>query len=308
MNWWNNPLGTMYGPYFLGIYAAFIVVAALVARWMIRWRDPTRGFATPAVPESPDPYLMAYLRGGEFEVARLALFDLLHRGVVEQTETRSFFGLSRKQFFGLAPGAQLEGLSPVLQSVARWVGKKREGKNIFRDGIVTAVAKYAKDMQQEAERLGLATPTNDLWRQRGIAFLACASIVALGAYKFAAAMMTGHRNVAFLLVLGIVGCLFAVWIGGPRKLTDLGRRTLKALQTAFAGLQKNSSLAKGETPDRHLVLAMGIFGIAALQGTAHGAFYDLYRHSAGSSGGCGSGCGSGCGGGCGGGGCGGCGG
>lgn len=305
--WWNNPLGTMYGSHFLGFYAAFILIVAVLARWLVRGGDLTRRLDTPAVPEAPDPYLIAHLRGGKNEVARLALFDLLQRGILRQTSKPSFFGLSQKSYFGLVPSADIKGLSPVLRSVAKWVGRERDASRVFSDGIAGAVQDYTEAVQRKAERLSLATPPEEIATRTMVTVAACLMVIALGAYKFAAAQMTGHKNVAFLFLFGILGLAVILWLASPQRLTDLGRRTLKSMQTAFDGL-KTKFRGDGDY-DPRMVLAMGIFGIAILQGTAHGAFYDLYRQSAGSSSGCGSSCGSGCGGGgCGGGGCGGCGG
>ncbi len=304
--WWNNPLGTMYGPYFLALYAAVIVTTVTVARWIVRSGDSTRELATPTVPESPDPYLLAYLRGGKNEVARLALFDLLHRGVLRQTTRASFFGWSQKDYLGLVANSELKGLPPLLRSMAKWVGREREARSVFSDGIGGVVQDYAEAVQRKAERLNLATPQEELASRRMITVAAFLIVLALGAYKFVAAWMTEHRNVTFLVALGVAGCVLVPWLASPRKLTHLGCRTLQAMQTAFEGLK--SDFRQDGTYDPRTVLAMGIFGIAVLQGTAYGAFHDLFRHSAGSSSGCGSSCGSGCGGGgCGGGGCGGCG-
>lgn len=311
LDWlWNNPLGSMFGPLFLVLYVVVIGTVIAGSRWLIRQSDETRHEATPPVPETPDPYLVAWLRGGTNEVARLALFDLLQQGRIEQVEVKRAFGLVKKQTLRRSIGASGDGLSPLLNSVWKWLGTEREANTVFKSGLPEAVAPQTESLQVDCERLGLITREEGLHGQRLIRGAGLLAIAVLGGYKFAVALATGHHNVSFLVILGLGGCAAQLFLARTRRLTDLGRRTLKAMQTAFAGIQKD--VPADAAADPRLLLAMGVFGIIALQGTAHGGFYDLYRKSAASSGGCGAGisssCGSSCGGGCGGGGCGGCGG
>lgn len=313
LDWlWNNPLGTMYGPYFLVLYTIAIGTVIVGSRWLIRQSDETRHEPTPPVPETPDPYLVAWLRGNTNEVARLALFDLLQQGRIEQYAKKSAFGFVSTQMLRRAEGAGGDDLSPLLNAVWKWLGTEREANKVFQSGLPAAVAPQTESLQADCERLGLITREEGLHGQRLIRGAGLLAIAVLGGYKFAVALATGHHNVAILVVLGLGGCVAQLALARTRRLTDLGRRTLKAMQTAFAGIQKD--VPADATADPRLLLAMGVFGIIALQGTAYGGFYDLYRQSAASSGGCGAGisssCGSSCGGGggCGGGGCGGCGG
>lgn len=314
LDWlWNNPLGTMYGPYFLALYTIAIGTVIVGSRWLIRQGDETRHEPTPPVPETPDPYLVAWLRGNTNEVARLALFDLLQQGRIEQYAKKSAFGLVSTQMLRRAEGARGDDLSPLLNAVWKWLGTEREANKVFQSGLPEAVAPFTESLQADCERLGLITREEGLHGQRLIRGAGLLAIAALGGYKFTVALATGHHNVGGLIVLCLGGCVAELVLARTRRLTDLGRRTLKAMQTAFAGIQKD--VPADATADPRLLLAMGVFGIIALQGTAHGGFYDLYRKSAAASGGCGAGIGASCGsascgsgGGCGGGGCGGCGG
>lgn len=208
-------------------------------------------------------------------------------------------------------GASSDGLSPLLTSVWKWLGTEREANTVFKSGLPEAVAPHTESLQADCERLGLITKEGGLHGQRLIRGAGLLAIAVLGGYKFTIALATGHHIVGGLVVLGLGGCVLQLILARTRRLTDLGRRTLKAMQAAFTGIQKD---VPADAPaDPRLLLAMGVFGVIALQGTACGGFYDLYRKSAASAGGCGAGivssCSSSCGGGgCGGGGCGGCGG
>lgn len=64
-------------------FAFGVVVATLTfCAWRVR-HDVTLPLAPLAVPPLPDPYEVAYLRGGEQEIMRLVVFDLLQRGYLE---------------------------------------------------------------------------------------------------------------------------------------------------------------------------------------------------------------------------------
>ena len=81
----NNPLANMYGPTFLLFYGSMIVFT-LIGCWIgLRLLDHTGSLPVPLIPSKPDPYKIAYLRGGENEVTRLIIFDLLQRGYLQRT-------------------------------------------------------------------------------------------------------------------------------------------------------------------------------------------------------------------------------
>lgn len=73
----------MPGPTFLVLYAV-VISATLSALWWWRryWQPPTDS-GLPPIPKDPDPYAMAYLRGQEREVAKLAVFRLMQQGYLE---------------------------------------------------------------------------------------------------------------------------------------------------------------------------------------------------------------------------------
>src|SRR5262245_24715235 len=79
----DNPLATMYGPYFL-IFFGFIIFFAVIILALVKNQfDRTDKFAVPSIPNNLDPYEIAYLRGGTNEVARSVIFSLLQKGFIE---------------------------------------------------------------------------------------------------------------------------------------------------------------------------------------------------------------------------------
>src|SRR5688572_33475134 len=84
MDWLsNNPVANMYGPHFLLLYLTVILAVMVGCRWAARRSDSTSGELPPPIPVNPDPYEIAYLRGGPNEVARLVVFDLVRLGYVK---------------------------------------------------------------------------------------------------------------------------------------------------------------------------------------------------------------------------------
>jgi uncharacterized protein (TIGR04222 family) len=60
----------------------------MACRTSVRAVDRTGDLDPPEIPAKLDPYEVAYLRGGEREVARVALVSLIDRGLLKRTEKR----------------------------------------------------------------------------------------------------------------------------------------------------------------------------------------------------------------------------
>ena len=79
----DNPLATMYGPYFLILYG-FVIFFVLVILAIIKSGvDDTDELPIPPIPLQIDPYEIAYLRGGTNEVVRSVVFSLMQKGFIE---------------------------------------------------------------------------------------------------------------------------------------------------------------------------------------------------------------------------------
>src|SRR4029078_10245815 len=74
-----NFIADMPGPTFLVFYAAVIVTVYFVVWLVLRQRDSSHLLPPMAIPADPDPYEIAYLRGGENEVLRLIILELIQR-------------------------------------------------------------------------------------------------------------------------------------------------------------------------------------------------------------------------------------
>src|SRR5690242_7333062 len=142
MNWFlHNTIADLYGPYFLLFYAAAIAVLTVAAYRSIRAMDRTGELEPPEVPAKLDPYEVAYLRGGENEVTRVAIASLIHRGLLRIVEEKKWWSTTKKIDRGrpAEPGE----LSPVEVAVHKWAGFPANPRELFSPGGIPSRVKEA---------------------------------------------------------------------------------------------------------------------------------------------------------------------
>lgn len=286
MDWLLEFIARIPGPQFVIVYGLLTVVALAVCRWWVRHRDPTKSLPAVQVPSNPDPYEIAYLRGGENEVLRVVLFRLLQQGVLRVLLEKG--ALIEKETF--ITGSTDAGLRPMEQEIAHR-SASHTSKEVFRDvwikHRVAAECSLYRDRLQ-AERL-LVRP-EDKARYSWIATIGTLLILGIGAYKLIAALANGHSNVAFLIIIGLVG-VGILWQICTTRLTFRGREYLQRLEAAFGQWKAQAS----ELGESQLLLLMSVFGAAVLSGTAYDYFRQMFSKGNGNCGSCG-GCDGGCGG------------
>lgn len=73
-------ISDMYGPTFLVLYAC-VIGATLAICWVwVQSLDKTSNLPPLPIPKSVNAYQIAFLRGGENELLRIMIFDLIQRG------------------------------------------------------------------------------------------------------------------------------------------------------------------------------------------------------------------------------------
>lgn len=339
MDWlMNNPLADMRGPRFLALYAVAITLTIIIRRVLTRQLDWTGNMAPPPIPSKPDPYEIAYLRGGVNEVTRSVVFALVQKGLLRMTPTGRDTVIEREP-----TPSERQQLSMIERRALDWFAGPQKASDLFKaSGLSERLKPFCAEHEQRLQNEKLLT-TDDTRQTARLTTLAAASgIVGLGAYKLIVAIAEGRYNVGFLILMAVVGIIVLVKVSGVPRVSRRGRAYLERLQTAFQ-LSKRQAMAApalaadganyatAHAFDPSLVLLVGVFGVGALAGTP----FDYYQQSfqraslagngpASSGSGCGSSCGSSdnssssssdggsscssgssCGGGCGGGGCGG---
>lgn len=327
----NNPLASMYGPYFLAFYGV-LIAAAVGFLWILgRSIDRTGAMPLPQIPATVDPFEIAYLRGQETELARAAVFSLINKGLIEFSESRN--SVVRKK-----ADASSERLTKIERITLDWIGGLRMTSEIFsEDGLLKQLEPYAREYRHRLERSNLLIGESTRNSYAGIKRAVLIVLLGLAGYKVLAAVMNGRFNIIFLLILGYLGYLAIKKISSLPRISKLGESYLSRLQLTFADLKNKALPVIGDRetgPARArttlagidpLLLSVGVFGSAVLAGTVYDSYNQVfarsYRQQSESSGHCGAGCGicsscsgvssgsscsscSSCGGGCGG--CGGC--
>ena len=152
----TNPIADMYGPYFLLFYGVVIAVTLGIAWWMVRRYDPTADLPPPQVPYKPDPYEIAYLRGGVNEVVRAAIVSLTQRGYVRVTQGEKLFGIltPEERIERASNPPELHHLSPIEEGIYEWFSTPRTAKEIFESEsqlseIKSSCDNYEKRLKSE---------------------------------------------------------------------------------------------------------------------------------------------------------------
>ena len=277
--------------------------------------DRSGGRDMPPVPETPDPYRIAYLRGGEGEVMRLMLFDLVRRGHLEMTETKRL--ASTEHLIHRSETApEHEELSDVERYMVGFFANSRKPAEIYRSDLTEQIRRGSHAKRTDLMREHMLIPEAVDRRLTGadylIAALGCILGVALGVVMFDHAGIGVGIAVLFLIARKLV----KRHMRRTGHMSALGRKYLAALQEAFADNKSAAPAAPGlagryrDDP----LLSVGLYGSVALMGTPYDGFAHMAPHDAaggfgteagfgGDGGGFGGGDGgAGCGGGCGGGG------
>jgi uncharacterized protein (TIGR04222 family) len=79
----DNPLANLPSTHFLALYGALIAVSVIAYQTVKKQFDITAQMPVPPVPINPDIYEIAFLRGGENELARAVIFALIQKGYLQ---------------------------------------------------------------------------------------------------------------------------------------------------------------------------------------------------------------------------------
>ncbi len=294
----DNPLANLYGPYFLIFYSIFIGWTIIGYRILINRLDKTTHFALPPIPPKPDPFEIAYLRGGANELARALIFSLTQKNLLKiVNEDKTSHILPTNADF------DRNTLSPLEKTALGWFSSRREIKELFgKNGLTNTLLPYAETYQARLEMSHFFPDEEMKTQNMRLARTAFLIFAGLGAYKFIAALYNGHSNIWGIVVVTIIGMFLMGKAAKMPRLTTLGKTYLERLQLAFERIKHSShNLVNNQSATFAAVdpflLSVGVFGGAALAGTIYSdyntAFQRAQNQSAVSTGSCGSGCGSG---------------
>lgn len=331
--WLLDPVIHLPGPEFLFLFSVLVVIGLIATRILVN-RSTRSDLPRLKIPELLDPYAIAYLRGGDTEVIRTAMVELVEEGWIVQESAPT--GLLKK-VAGATPkwktdlqGNSIEEFSLLQQVLLKHFQVPHDGASVFNGSLRLSAREESKVYRKwvNDEELLNNRPIHPMVRLSiWSTFLA---IEGLGVYKLLHAMSEHRSNVAFLgFGLFILGFLFYL-VTLRTRLSSRGNQFLKDIQTACVSVRSLRNTVPEPARSRYStrsgvlalagdasmpLLAMGVFGISSLQGSQLDPLFVSYRKSAANGSGCsGAGCGGSCGDGsscggdgCGGVGCGGCG-
>jgi uncharacterized protein (TIGR04222 family) len=244
-----NPLD-LHGPAFLAFYAAVggAVVTALVVFQRLHETAAIRPntFLT-------DPYLVAYLRGGEMEAMRVALVTLYDRGLLEADDT--WFSLT-SQAADARAGAPLE--QALLDHFA-------DGPGIIAGALEQpAVRGELQRLEAALVEQGLL-PSSDQHLARGLRLFAAAAVL-FTVTCLQLVNRDSRSGIGFLILLTLAFTALAAFLSFRRR-TAAGNRALGDLRELLHGGRQPVT---GSGSGAHVpALVMAAYGLAMLPGAEY---------------------------------------
>ena len=315
MNWFfNNSLGNLYGPTFLLLYGLMLVGCLVAIRWLIHRADTSRSDPPMKIPEEVDPLQIAYLRGGNAEVIRTVMVDLVERDLIEeQPKPTGVRGLIQGKVTKWKAGNPTEtptGLTEVHEALLSQFKTPKTAVSAFESSIQSLVTRFAAPWRKWMDSESLSVSADALSNSSNAFWISLLGLEALGAYKIVAAVRHAHHNIVILIGLMIVTPIVLLLATRSRRLSYRGRVYLGHLQAAFTKYSKLKNYNQTEAVVSRLgadpnhstldlcysapLFAVGLFGVSALEGSSFDPLYQSYRKAAINSSGCSSGSSCGC--------------
>lgn len=252
----------MKGPEFLNFFTIFGVAMFLLA-FFWRWyalRTPTAAIDTPTL----DPYETAQLADGPERVFETVLASLCHRGLI---------AFKQRELVRLDTPAPDD--LPLLERVVLAA--------ITTEGVSQRIARAAAEPALEANSAtlvahGLLVGPGQMASTWLVPLLFASSVPALGVIKIFVGL-SRDKPVMFLVFLTIitVGATLA-FFGRHQRLTARGSALLERMREEYAALNSLNDEALNAPDNASLLpLAVGLFGMTVLTGTAMASMQDEMR-------------------------------
>ncbi len=249
MSWFlHNGVADIYGPFFLLFYPMAIGAVILACYRSVRSVDRTRDMEPPEIPAKLDPYEIAYLRGGENEVARVAILSLTQRGLLQITESRDWSSTTAAILREVDRGRTPEPgeLLLIEACIMKWSGFPATGAQIFQPKGIPALLKGSCDHYQDnlADKELLAPPG---MKQLGgwLWWFGSALIFGLGGCMLAVALAQGPSNAGlFLFIMAIMAVVGVIALAPAclsfARTSHRGKAYLEQLELAYDRLRSKA--------------------------------------------------------------------
>src|SRR5579862_4098131 len=184
---WHNPLAEMYGPEFLALYLLVIVAIIGFCLYLRYSRDSSSSLPPLRVPANPDPYEIAYLRGGANEVVRLAIYKLLKLGflIIEPLVGRSKKS-NAQQIRHSEQAPDPAHLDPIDAEMMSYFESPATTAALFKSGLPKRIENLCKPYLSSLAHEHLLSPPDGQSKMGPVRLLGSAAIVLFGGYKLIA--------------------------------------------------------------------------------------------------------------------------
>src|SRR5262249_46958350 len=160
------------------LYAVVIIITLIACHRAVQKHDKTLDLPSLKVPSEPDPFEIAFLRGGANEVARIIVFSLMQRGYLYAINEENEIGKA-------ATPPDPRHLTPIERCVFDWYTKPHKPQDIFNssDSPATRVLEYCAPYERRLINEQLLVP--DEIKSAGWQIWATGTLVlaGLGGYK-----------------------------------------------------------------------------------------------------------------------------
>lgn len=244
------------GPEFLVFYIFFswLVIAGI---GLLRRLSEDRDTGKPPI---DDPYLVAFLRGGESESLRVATLSLIDRGLLAlKSSGTSLLSLH-------APDSRLELTDPAaIDSVKRPIEKRileafKTAQPIHStlDSLAGCTACF--DYSINLEKFGLI-PDEEVRkaRLRRVA-IAIGILLGVAAVKIFIALSRGRTNIFFLVILSGLATFLAFKNSNPFR-TVRGEKFLQDVRSLFSSLRQRAASLRPGGATSDLVWLASAYGL-----------------------------------------------
>ena len=254
----NNPVANMDRVQFSLIYLVFIAVTLVVARWITRRTDKSADapHPLPSAPLRPDPYEVAYLRGGEGELIDVVAMDLALRDYLELT------GGGFKMKPGHPDPGDLSALDRAVFEAVKTGSGADEANLRDSTGLLDRIVPLCDGYRQKAEADQLLMPRQATSVARRTGLAAGAAIIGLGVYGIAVGFSRDDNRLGATGAIAFFAALALFLVVIPPQLSARGRAYVRRLQEALEPMRERtaSSYVDAKSVTSDLVLLTAVFG------------------------------------------------
>ena len=262
----------------LTLYLIPIALALLAPFLVSPMLDRSAAQPVPPVPDTPDPYRIAYLRGGENEVIRLLLFDLVRRAyltIIADDSVRA-----RDRMIARADEPPTDGnLSSLEKGLIAFFDVARRPTEIYRSNIPALVRASFDSEKNDLLQTHMLIPQAVDSRMRNADHAATALGCLLGFLLGFVHFGSLAAGIAIAVLFFVVHRHIDRFVPKRRRISKLGRKYISAIQAAFADLKSKASQSSARDDRNALLLPVGFFGTSALIGTPYDAYHHLYPNA-----------------------------